>query len=591
MTIASQNPFRLPLAPQWLARTAEKALGLTVLAENYAIRPTNTSPEQFLDYTLNSLGCSVELNGQSLREALPETGATIVVANHPFGGLEGVALTRALLAVRPDTKVLTNQMLSRIPELSSIFLGVDVLGQKTAHKNTSSVRAASDHLESGGVLLVFPAGQVSAMTWNNLNIHDRKWNSMVGRLANKYQATCLPIFIHGGNPTYFHIGGLIHKRLRTLLLPRQLSNKVGQKLKMTVGDAITPRDFAKLESATAITDLLRMSTYLLANTQSPKKTEHLGTVDSSANYSENSELLAELNSLSDYKLLSKGTFDVYCAPFSAMDKVFDAIAEAREVTFRAAGEGTGKEKDSDQFDPHYLHLFIWDKQKQTIVGGYRLGETDKIIKANGVNALYSRSLYRYDESYIEKLGSALEVGRSFVTEAYQRHPSALDLLWRGIGQYIVKNPQYSILFGCVSISSDHSEMARAFISDAMMESFKAEQKFLENVKPIVPLKVKGKVWSNRMLSSIRDISVFNKLVGQCDPGKAIPILLRHYLALNGRFIGFSVNKGFNDSLDGLIVVNLCNMPSRYLNRYLGKEGSTNFLEHWKKNDTIVHSEH
>jgi putative hemolysin len=221
------------------------------------------------------------------------------------------------------------------------------------------------------------------------------------------------------------------------------------------------------------------------------------------------------------------------------------------------------------------------------VGGYRLGETDKIVAEHGVNALYSRSLYRYDAKYIKKLGAALEVGRSFVTEAYQKHPSALDLLWRGIGHFVVKHPQYSVLFGCVSISSHHSELARAFISDAMMESFRAEQKFLENVKPIVPLRVKGKTWSNRMLSSIRDISVFNKLVGQCDPGKTIPVLLRHYLALNGRFVGFSVNRGFNDSLDGLILVNLKEMPSRYLTRYLGKDGSTSYLKFWEQHETSV----
>lgn len=88
------------------------------------------------------LDCSVKLDGRPLEEVVPENGPTIVVANHPFGGIEGVALTRALLAVRPDTKVLTNQLLSLIPELQDTFLGVDVLGKKAAHRNTAGVRAA-----------------------------------------------------------------------------------------------------------------------------------------------------------------------------------------------------------------------------------------------------------------------------------------------------------------------------------------------------------------------------------------------------------------------------------------------------------------
>ncbi|WP_320821957.1 lysophospholipid acyltransferase family protein [Reinekea sp.] len=590
MTQAERNPFRVPLTRPWLARLFERALGLSSLARIYDSRPPAASAEQLLDHALHSLNCPVQLLGSSLQEVLPESGATLVVANHPLGGIEGIALSRALLAVRPDTKVLTNELLATIPELTELFLGVDVLGRKRAHKNTAGVRAASDHLAQGGVLLVFPAGQVSAMRWGDFTVNDRAWNNLVGRLAVQYKATCVPVFVHNTNPLYFQLAGLAHKRLRTLLLPRQLANKAGQAVTLTVGAALRARDYAQLTPA-AVTHLLRMSTYFLAPGPVKAPVPHRTPLAPPDPSGVSIELLAELAELAPYKLLSKGKFDVYCAPFASMDLVFDALARAREVTFRAVGEGTGNDRDTDRFDPHYQHLFIWDSEQQAIVGGYRLGETDKIVAHFGVNALYSRSLYRYDAAYIQTIGNALEVGRSFVTEAYQRHPAALDLLWRGIGQYIVKNPRYSVLFGCVSISSDHSEMARAFISDAMMESFQAEQKFLADVKPIVPLRVKGKVWSNRMLASIRDISVFNKLVGQCDPGKTIPILLRHYLALNGRFVGFSVNRGFNDALDGLILVDLRKMPTRYLNRYLGKDGLTNFLAYWKQHDSIKQSEY
>jgi putative hemolysin len=586
MTTQSTNPFKLTGLPNWLAKTAEALLGLTPLANGYEQRPTEATPEDFLDYSLKVMNCPVEVHGKALETEIPETGPVIVFANHPFGGIEGVALTRALLSVRPDTKVLTNQMLSSIPELAPIFFGVDVLGKKAAHRNTAGVRAASQHLADQGVLLVFPAGQVSSMSWKNFNVRDRHWNAMVGRLALKHEAVCLPVFVHGQNPMYFQLAGLIHRRLRTILLPRQLSNKIGQSIKMTVGNTIPPRDYRTLNSANSVTDMFRISTYLLSRPGHTKN--HKATKEAILEVSScQADIQTELDTLVDYKLLSKADFDVYCAPYEALNTVFDAIATAREVTFRDVGEGTGKDKDTDQYDPLYHHLFIWDRKNQAIVGGYRLGETDKIVAEHGVNALYSRSLYRYDAKYIKKLGAALEVGRSFVTEAYQKHPSALDLLWRGIGHFVVKHPQYSVLFGCVSISSHHSELARAFISDAMMESFRAEQKFLENVKPIVPLRVKGKTWSNRMLSSIRDISVFNKLVGQCDPGKTIPVLLRHYLALNGRFVGFSVNRGFNDSLDGLILVNLKEMPSRYLTRYLGKDGSTSYLKFWEQHETSV----
>ncbi|EAR08208.1 lysophospholipid acyltransferase family protein [Reinekea blandensis] len=587
MDMTTQNPFRLPSLPSALAAATERLLGLTVLAKHYDRRPKNASPERFLDYTLQALDCRVTLDGLDLGAALPEQGPVVVVANHPFGGLEGVALTRALLAIRPDTRVLTNQMLSTIPELSPIFFGVDVLNDKAAHRNTASVRAAANHLENQGVLLVFPAGQVSAASWSRWQVTDRRWNPMVGRLIQKYQADCLPVYVHGQNPTYFQLAGLVHRRLRTLLLPRQLTNKSGQALHLTVGERIRKQDLRSLNSASRVTDTVRMATYLLRHADQQERQPALTPLQPHTGPDQSAAIHHELDKLTPYRLLSKGSFDVYCAPYHALHHVFNALAEAREQTFRAAGEGTGKTRDTDRFDPHYHHLFVWDRDAQAIVGGYRLGETDKIVDQFGVNGLYSRSLYRFDADYIRGLGPALEVGRSFVTQAYQRHPAALDLLWRGIGQFVVRHPQYRVLFGCVSISSDHSNMARAFISDAMMESYRAEQRFLDNVKPRVPLKVRGKTWTTGMLRSIQDISVFNKLVGLCDPGRAIPVLLRHYIALNGRFVGFAVNPGFNDSLDGLILVDLHNMPERYLKRYLGAEGKLTYQDYWDRHENTL----
>ncbi|MDN3648949.1 lysophospholipid acyltransferase family protein [Reinekea marina] len=579
------NPFRVPIHSKFIAATLEKALGLKPLITAYDSRRDNLTSEQFLDYTLASLKVQVTLQGSSLNEELPESGPVIVVANHPFGGLDGVALTRAVLSVRPDTKVLTNQMLSRIPEFHDVFLGVDVLSKNATAHNLQSVRHADKHLARGGVLIVFPAGEVSAARWNNFSVQDKSWNSMVGRLALKHRASCLPIYIHGRNPAYFYAAGLIHKRLRTLLLPRQLSNKIGYHLKMTIGKRLSEKECTKSASAQALTLQLRMSTYFLAPTKQliSKKLAPVSEVKSSI---KQSQLLKDIEHLAPFQLLRKSEFSVYCAPFKELNSVFLALAEAREITFRAAGEGTGNPYDHDQYDKHYLHLFVWDHKNNAIVGGYRLGETDKIIAQQGVAGLYSRSLYKFDERYMEKFGCALEVGRSFVTQAYQRHPSALDLLWRGIGRFVAQHPQYSKLFGCVSISSEHSTMARAFISDAMMESYRAEQRFLDDVKPLVPLKVKNKIWTKAMLAAIQDIAVFNKLVGLCEPGKTVPVLLRHYVALNGKFIGFSINRGFNDSLDGLILVDLHQMPERYLNRYLTKEGAELFKQHREQNERV-----
>jgi putative hemolysin len=431
---------------------------------------------------------------------------------------------------------------------------------------------------------------VSAINTETGQIEDRQWNNLVGRLAKRYQAHILPCFVSGRNSKLFYLAGLLHRRLRTALLPRELINKRGREFTMQIGQIIAPKDYQDLSDEQAVTDYLRVATDLLSlpngkkNAPAPKHPP-LHLVECLPNGRQ--ELRDQLNTLEDCILVSHRSFSVYCAPYQRLGPIMDEIALAREVTFRAAGEGTGKHLDSDQFDPHYLHLFVWDNDAHCLVGGYRLGHANEIVAEHGINALYSRSLYDFDQYYLKRMGDCLEMGRSFVVPKYQRHPRALDLLWQGIGHYVAKNPQYHTLFGCVSISQEHSELAQAFISDSMISAFRAEQRYLNDVKPMVPLKVKGKVWSSKVLASLSNIAILNKLVGQCEPGKSIPILLRHYLALNGRFVCFSVNNSFNQSLDGLIIVDLRKTPEKYLRRYLGQTGSERFLNKWRNNEAAA----
>ena len=254
----------------------------------------------------------------------------------------------------------------------------------------------------------------------------------------------------------------------------------------------------------------------------------------------------------------------------------EQIAIARELSFRAVGEGTGLSKDSDRFDPHYLHLFLWDKAERRIAGAYRVGLVDEIVARHGVQGLYSRSLYRYDEAFITRLGSAIEMGRSFIHPDYQRRPVSLNLLWRGIGKILVDRPRYHTLFGSVSISREYSDLARSLIADTLLTNFRAAE-FAELVQPLTPHKVENRGWTKDMLSELANIKVLGKLIGRCDPGKAVPVLLRHYLSLNGRMVCFNIHSKFNDSLEGLIVVDVRKTDTKTLSRFLGAEGLAHFM--------------
>ena len=578
------NPCRLRFKPRIISTVIEKVLGLDRLAQIYDGRPPGCTTHEFLQHTLDALGVSLDLVNASNLEEIPRTGPVLIVANHPLGGLEGVAISKVISDVRPDLKVLTNELLRSVPELADIFIGVDILSSDAAAGNVSSIKQVHKHLKNDGAVLIFPAGMVSTYERGHRRIQDRAWNRLAGQLLKRYQATCLPVHVGGTNSWLFYAAGMIHPRLRTAMLPRQLANKQGFKLELRFGRPIPAAELRLLQSPRAITDYLRVSTDALVREPEtlPGMTHQL-VVDSSP-ASTRVELFAAITDLEEFRLIEHEEFDVYCAPYDRLGPIMEQIAIAREITFRSVGEGTGLSKDSDEFDPHYLHLFLWDKAALRIAGAYRVGLVDEIVAEHGVMGLYSRSLYKYDEAFINRLGSSIEMGRSFIHPDYQKKPVSLNLLWRGIGRILVGRPKYHTLFGSVSISREYSDLARALIADTMMTNFKASE-FDQLVTPITPHKIMNRVWTSEMLAELSNVKMLSKLIGRCDPGKAVPVLLRHYLSVNGKLVCFNIHPKFSDSLEGLIIVDVRKTDAKTLGRFLGADGSAYFMSFHKQQDS------
>ena len=570
------NPCRLPLRPRVLASALESLLGLKPLARVYDDRPPNCDPFEFLDHALDALGIDIAIDAEKLLDEIPKTGPVLIVANHPLGGLEGMAIAKVIGKYRPDLQVLTNELLRLIPELAPIFIGVNVLSSNAAAGNVGGIKQVHKHLKNDGAILLFPAGMVSAYELSHRRIQDREWNRLAGQLLKKYECSCTPVYVGGRNSNYFYGAGLVHPRLRTLLLPRQLANKQGFTLPLTIGRPIPSQELRLLQNPVAVTQYLRVATDGLQRSEDLSKPAETETLSELSHEQSSEELRRAVAKMNDYRVVEHDEFDVYFAPYDRLGPVMEQIAIAREKTFRAVGEGTGLSQDSDEFDPHYRHLFLWDKTECRIAGAYRVGLVDEIVAAYGVEGLYSRSLYKYDEAFIRQLGSAIEMGRSFIHPDYQRRPISLNLLWRGIGQVLVKMPRYHTLFGSVSISREYSDLARSLIADTMLTNFRAKE-FAQLVEPINPLKVMNRVWTDDMLAELANVKMLSKLIGRCDPGKAVPVLLRHYLSLNGKLVCFNIHSSFNNSLEGLIIVDTRNTEQKTLSKFLGAEGLKYFL--------------
>lgn len=575
------NPLALSGIPSPLRFVINKLSSLEVLRGWYDdwLRAPEADAAKFLDFTLAKIGAEFTVNNPDALTQISRDKPLIIVSNHPLGALEGMLLSRLLLQHRPDLKVLTNELLLSFKEFDELFIGVDVLNPNKHQMNARGMMQASRHLAKGGALLIFPAGTVSVLDVRTWSIQDAPWKHIVGRLALKYKAQCLPVHIEGRNSWAFYCSGLVHKRLRTMLLPRAMISQRRKRVTASIGQCI---DFSEtsLDTPASATEYLRLACELLAKDHpSPSKTN---TRRAPINAGVDSARLAtQFATLAPYKVATQGTLEVYNAPYANLGCIAEQLALVRERTFRAVGEGTGLAFDADRFDPYYSHIIVWDAAKHQIAGAYRVTRVSSILEKQTLTGLYSKSLFDYDERFIRALGGAIEVGRSFVSEQYQSDSRTLDLLWRGLGEMIVRHPDCHTLFGCVSISSAYSPLLRAVLSDSFLASHGASAHMRSLVRAVSPFKYSPKFWNTDTINAIGSMAAINKLLGSSRSTQRVPVLIRHYIALNGKFIDFSINRGFNRSLDGLILVDLRNAPARYLRRYLGSNGAQEFTQRWR----------
>ncbi|WFB48541.1 lysophospholipid acyltransferase family protein [Vibrio coralliilyticus] len=577
------SPFRLPRkTPFGLGENlAEWATGLHKLDQYYTQRPTGCDSKAFLRFTLEILGIDYQVIKGSLTH-IPSQGATVVVANHPLGCVEGVILAELLLHVRDDVQILANQYLKTVPELDKLFIGVDVFEGQNAHKaNLKALRQAHHHLDQGGLLLLFPAGEVSQLVDRKTQrIEDKEWSRSVSSLVRKAKANTIPMFIDGQNSKRFYMAGKVHPLLRTLMLGRELLNKTQQPINISIGSAIKFKEVNGLTDA-QIVNYLRLNTYLLQNkTLSGGHSEELEPNPLPVAHAlPAQDLKTDLAKLpAEHHLLTSGEFDVYCTDAEHIPSLLHEIGRLRENNFRKVGEGTGLALDIDEFDRYYKHLFIWDRDNECLVGAYRLGLIDKLMQHKGLSGLYSRTLFHYGEDFLNTMGKSIEMGRSVIDERYQKSMGALLLLWRGIATFVHHNPNYTHLFGPVSISNDYSEQARQLLADTMtLHHYDSEK--AEYVTPSNPLPVQPKNWNTSMLTALGDLQLLSRVIARIDDGKGVPVLLRQYLGLNGKLVSFNVDPSFNNALDGLIMVDLQQVPVKTLARYMGTSQAQQYLAH------------
>jgi putative hemolysin len=521
-----------------------------------------------IDRLFQTLEVELEFDPKEL-ENIPKTGPFIVVANHPFGALDGLALIKAIAAVRPDFKVMANFLLQSVEPIKNHFLSVNPFEEmKGAYNNIGGLKAALQHIEAGLPLGIFPAGEVSTFQGDLKTIADRKWQNSAIKIVKKSKVPVVPLYFDGANSRIFHLLGLIHPGLRTLALPSEMLKKKGKTIALRIGKPIASKDLEMFTNADQLGRYLRAKTYALGSSfevrrdyfrlfRFPQKEDAI--IDAVPH----ELILKEISQIDAYKTLSYDNFDCFVVGSDIIPNILREIGRLREITFRSVGEGTNKSIDLDEYDLYYDHLILWDRKAEKIAGAYRIGNGPEIVSRYGSKGLYTSSLFRMSTKMKPILRQSVELGRSFITTEYQKHRLSLFLLWKGILFYLIANPRFRYIIGPVSISNSYQEVSKELIIQFIKRNYFDHElaKFVEPKNAFRP-KVKNIDTSVLLDATSSDMKKMDKIISDIEPTSfTMPVLLKKYLQQNAKILAFNADPKFNNALDGLMLLDMQNLPA------------------------------
>ena len=545
------------------------------------MREGEFSATEFSRQLLHNLDIGYHVPPQDVAR-IPARGPALLVANHPFGFLEGLILLSLLEDVRADYRIVANGLLSSVPALTGRLIFVNPFSERACpHENGLRLRSSLEWLRAGGLLVMFPAGEVAHLNWGERPVADPVWNSTAARLARKVNCPALPVFFEGANSRQFQMLGAIHPSLRTLNLPNELVKKRNQTVSIRVGSVISAAVLKSYADPEAATEYLRARTYLLGSRPVTAGNEVFSVWASKPKAvakPPSADLIArEISSLPPDRVLARNDdFTVYVAEAAEIPLTLREIGRCRELTYREIGEGTGRALDLDEFDAYYRHILLWHPGDARVAGAYRMVATPDVLATRGIGGLYSSTLFHYQPEFFERIGPAFELGRSFVCREYQKQYAPLLLLWKGISACVAARPECAVLFGAVSVSSEYQALSRTLIVNFLdghvassLSSWIRPRRGLR--KALVPKHVKR---LGRLLPTVEELS--SSIQDLEADGKGLPVLIRQYLKAGGQLLGFNVDPHFSNALDVLVMADLRAASGPMLERCMGQEAASSF---------------
>lgn len=494
---------------------------------------------------------------------IPATGRLLIVANHPSGALDALALLDAVGRVRRDVRIVANDLLGALEPLSGLLLPVRILGGRPTPQ---SLAAIDDALRADQCVIVFPAGEVARLGLRGVT--DGRWRRGFLRFARTADAPVLPVRIEARNSALFYGASALFKPVGTALLAREMFARRAHRIALRIGHPLT------LPPEGDPQQLLREVRRELFSLGRRRAGMHVAPVETNVvpliaplidpvdatQVREGIEALALLGRTIDGKQIRVGRL-------AAGSPLLQEIGRLRELTFRAVGEGTGQRLDVDLYDSWYEHIVLWDAEASKIAGAYRIARGASVLAERGLAGFYTASLFQYADDAVPRIAQGMELGRSFVVPDYWGSRS-IDYLWQGIGAYLSRHPSVRYLFGPVSISAALPAAAREQIVAYYARYYGSEATRAVSRQPFVYQAAPPQ------FGEVDAGTAFRLLKTNLDAlGATLPMLYKQYTDLcepgGARFLAFGVDPAFSDAVDGLIEVDLDLLRPKKRERYLG----------------------
>lgn len=494
---------------------------------------------------------------------IPASGRLLIVANHPSGALDALALLDAVGRVRRDVRIVANDLLGALEPLSGLLLPVRILGGRPTPQ---SLGAIDDALRADQCVIVFPAGEVARLGLGGVT--DGRWRRGFLRFARTADAPVLPVRIEARNSALFYGASALFKPVGTALLAREMFARRAHRIVLRIGHPLTlPPDGDPQQ-------LLREVRRELFSLGRRRAGMHVAPVETNVvpliaplidpvdatQVRDGIEALALLGRTIDGKQIRVGRL-------AAGSPLLQEIGRLRELTFRAVGEGTGQRLDVDLYDSWYEHIVLWDAEVSKIAGAYRIARGASVLAERGLAGFYTASLFQYADDAVPRIAQGMELGRSFVVPDYWGSRS-IDYLWQGIGAYLGRHPSVRYLFGPVSISAALPASAREQIVAYYARYYGSEATRAVSRQPFVYQAAPPQ------FGEVDAGTAFRVLKTNLDAlGATLPMLYKQYTDLcepgGARFLAFGVDPAFSDAVDGLIEVDLDLLRPKKRERYLG----------------------